>query len=469
FILSALGGGFGIVLAYWGIRLIIAGLPAQFPRVTEIGIDLNVLAFTIAIVVVAAFAFGVLPALKCSKADVDRALKEGSRSSTDTPWRRRFRATLAGGEIALATILVVGSLLLAKSFVRLIDTPLGLDTSNVIGARLNFSQSKYPNATARYTLLNDLRERVRLQPKVQSVTMSNMGSMAGTGMDEVRVESKPVEGRPPVHAFVEATSDYFRTLGIPFRLGRPFLDGEAGAVVTEMFAERYFAGMNPLGQRIQVVSRRQIPWYTIVGVVSDFRLAGLNREMEPIVILSSCETCRSLLVKTSSDPASTMRAIRTELAALDKDLVVDLTTLDQSLDSSQAIAQPRFRTTVLGAFAAVALLLALVGVFGVTSYSAAQRTQEVGIRLALGASRTEIVSLMTRQSLLPSVIGVVAGIVGASALTRLIKGYLFEVSPVDPAVLAAAVLLLIISGFVAALIPIRRATSIDPVTALRYE
>ena len=464
-LISVLGGVLGVLMAYWGLRSIVVELPPGFPRVQEIGIDANVLVFTLATVLLAGLAFGIMPAVGFSAPALDRVLKEGSRGTTESPGRGRFRSALITGEVALAAILLTGGLLLAKSFVELMGTPLGINIENVITATPTLPATKYDTA-ARIAFLNELAERLRLRPDVEAVSVANMRGMAVDQRLSLTVDgAAPMLSRDELVPVLMADPEIFRIFGIFITSGRAFEEDESAAVVTESFVRRFFPDRNPIGQVIDTPN----PVTTIVGIVPDFRHSGLAEEPVPTMISSSGTFRASVLVKFLENSSVVMDAIRSEVRAMDMEVIVNQATLEQLFNDSDAVSEPRFRTAILGGFAAVALLLALVGISGVTAYAAAQRSHEVGIRMALGGTRSEIMGMMLRRAMTPVLLGVVVGILGAFGLSRFITSYLYEVSPSDPGVIAAASLTLVLAATVVTWIPLRRSTTIDPMIALRYE
>lgn len=464
-LLSLLGGVLSVGIAFWALRVIVAALPPGFPRVQDIAIDGEVLGGTLAMVLLAGIAFGIGPALSFSAPALDRALKEGSGRTTDSGWHRRFRSALVAGEVALATILLIGGLLLARSFVQLMGTPLGMEIENVVSATVTTPAVRY-DANRRRALLGDLAERLRSRPDVVAVSQSNLRGM-GVGSDlKFTIGDEAAASIDGVTSVLEGGPEIFQVLGIGLTSGRAFREAEVTAVVvTESFVDRYFPGQDPLGRRIGLGGDLA----TIVGVSRDFRQSGPTEEPVPTVIMPSETFVMSLLVKVRGDPRALMDGIRSEVRGRDPALVLSQTTLEDSLYALDAVSQPRFRTAVLGAFAAIALLLALVGIASVTAYSAARRGREVGIRIALGGTRTGIRRMMLAQAMTPVLIGVLVGIIGASALTGLISSYLYEVGPADPAVFAAASLALLLTATVAAWLPLRRSTAAEPMVALHHE
>ncbi len=466
-LLSLLGGALGLGMAYLGLQLIVSELPAGFPRVQEIGIDAHVLGFTLATICLTALAFGILPALDLSKPVLDRILKEGGGGFTEPARHRRFRSALTAGQAALATVLVIGGLLFARSFVQLINTPLGMDIRNVVVVTPAFSSSKYPSAVARIAFLSDLRDRLLLKPDVISASISSKSSVTSTVVLPVWIEGQSRE-QISMHYTLEGSPEFFQVLRIPLQSGRSFRDSEDAVVITENFARRYFGEREALGQQVFVSSRAR--GLTIVGVAQDFRQAGVARESAPTVVRRPGLFSRSLLVRTSGQgQEGAMLEIRGEIAALDAEMVVNLKTLEQSLNASLPVAQPRFRMVVLGSFATIAFFLALVGIYGVASYSASKQTREIAIRLALGSSQIEIVGMIVRRTMAPVLVGIASGIIVAMSTTRVITSYLYETSPTDPVSFTATVLLLVSATFVATWIPLRKIALQDLAMSLRSE
>lgn len=460
--LSFVGGALGVVLAFWTTRLIVAALPPGFPRIQDIGIDGTVLAFTMAIVLLTGIAFGIGPALSLSSIRPDAALREAGRSASDSGWRHRFRSALVAGEVALATILLIGGLLLGRSLVELMGTPLGIDIDNVVSATMIFPAYRYDSNTYQ-AFLEELAERLRARPDVVAASLSTVRGMGFGGQRNLGFnEDEPFSRDDWIH-FIQGDAHIFPVLGIALTSGRRFRDDEENAVVvTESLAERYFPGQDPLGRRIGVEGE-----WTIVGVARDFRHSGPASEPVPTAIAPGF--LWSVLVKFRGDPSVLMNDIRSEVRTRDPDLVLEMVTLGDSLYALEQVSQPRFRTAILSGFAGVALVLSLVGISSVTAFSAARRSHELGIRIALGGTRARIRSTMLAQAMRPVIAGLVIGIAGAFALTRLISSYLYEVSPADPTVFTAAALLLLLAATVATWIPLHRSTTIEPMEALRYE
>jgi len=464
-LVGVLGGAGGVLLARLALGWIVSGLPPQLPRLEDIAIDGGVLVFALAAALLSGLAFGILPALSVSLPRFDHVLKEGSRTATESRWRRRLRSGLVASEVALAMVLLTGGLLLARSFVELVGTPLGMNIENVIAAMPELPGYDRANRTA---FLEEIADRLEARPDVEAVSPANMRGMAVDTRMAIEVDGQLIQPRSmeDLVPTLVANADVFEILGIPIASGRAFEEGESAAVVSESFVEKFFPGRNPLEQEIGGLAAEPL---RIVGVVPDFRLAGLDTASEPAILAPVGYPQYSLLVRVRDDPAPVMSDIQTIVREMDPEVVVSQTTLVDSLYASDAVSDPQFRTTVLGAFAAVALTMGLAGISGVTAYTAARRRQEVGIRIALGATRTRIVIQMLRQAMTPVFAGVFVGMLGALGLTRLISGYLYEVSPTDPIAFALAALILTVTALVAACLPLTRATAVEPVTALRHQ
>jgi putative ABC transport system permease protein len=392
-------------------------------------------------------------------------------------WRRRsFRHALVGIEIGLATVLLIGAVLVGTSFWNLLNQPLGFDTENVVAAHTYFQPNRGLSEQQLRVFNEELLQRLKRYPQVENASVAmnppvNFGIMYATYSLEMLRQDVQSGGDQVSPIRVEVSSEYFQTLKIRFTEGRTFSDGEQAVVINESMARRHWPNSSPLGSRIKLAREDQpAPWFTIVGVVVDQndRLAGWRVDLPRI--FRPCAGCFSLLVRTRTESADIGAIIRKEIGAMDNTLPVDsLQTLDDALGQSGMRADPRFRTILFSAFAGTALLLALAGVYGVTSYSAAQRTREIGIRIAMGATRRRLILFMVAQSMVPIVMGIAAGLAGAFALTRFVRSYLFEQSPTNPSVFLAAATALFAVALLANLVPIRRRASADPMTSLRCE
>ncbi|MGA9996778.1 MAG: ABC transporter permease [Pyrinomonadaceae bacterium] len=478
-LLSLAGGALGLLLAMWGVDLLVAASPADLPRTGEIGLDANVLGFTLAVSVLTGILFGLVPALQASKLDLNESLKEGGRGSTENLRRNRVRSLLVIAEVALSLMLLVGAGLLIRSFVSLLNTSPGFETEGLLVVDLPLSRSKYPSGEQQVALVRQLIERVREVPGVASVAAVNIVPLSGND----RQSSFTIEGRPEPPAGQEpdaeastVTPDYFRTMGIPLRRGRIFTeqdkqDAPPVLVISETLARRNFPGEDPLGKRLVIDDDK--PPYEIVGIVGDVRHQGLETEVYPEYYLSFFQLPErqvNLMIRAAppSDAASIQGAVRGAIKQVDSDqLIWEMKKMQQLL--SESVARRRFNMMLLGVFASLALLLASVGIYGVMSYTVAQRTHEIGIRMALGAQVRDVFKLVVGQGMTLVLIGVGLGLIGAFAVTRVMSSLLFGISATDPLTFAGVASLLAGIAFVACLIPARKATKVDPMIALRYE
>jgi putative ABC transport system permease protein len=478
-LLSLIGGGLGLLLAMWGVDLLVAASPQDLPRVRESGLDLSVLGFTAAVSILTGILFGLAPSLKASRLDLNESLKEGSRGSTESLRRNRVRSLLVISEVALSLVLLIGAGLLIRSFVSLLGVSPGFDVPAILTVDIPLSRAKYPSAEQQTAFVKQVVERTREVPGAASVAAVNLLPLSG----DSRQSSFNVEGRPPIppgqepDAEVSAiTPDYFQTMGIPLRKGRDFTERDAKdaprvVVISEAFARRHFPGEEPLGRRL--VFDDDEPPYEIVGVVGDVRHEGLAREAYPECYFSffqAPERQVNLIVRAASStkPESLRAAVRHAIRQLDgEQLIWDSKTMEQLL--AESVSRRRFNMLLLGIFAALALVLAAVGIYGVMSYSVTQRTHEIGIRIALGAQTRDVLRLVVRQGMMLTLIGVALGLTAAFAVTRVMASLLYGVTPTDALTYGAVAVLLVAVALLACLIPARRAMKVDPMEALRYE
>ncbi len=475
-LLSLFSGAVGFVLALVGLNLLLARAP-EVNLGQRVGLDLNVLLFTLVASIVAAAIFGLLPALQTSKPDLNDSLKEGGRdSSGGFGGRLRLRSLLIVFEVALSLILLIGAGMMIKSFLNLQRVNPGFDASNVLVVPVALPQNKYPEAAQRVLFFQQAVERIAALQTVESVGATNFLPLAG----EDRVQSLNIEGRPlppgeKLYASTrDVTPDYFRTMRIPIVSGRDFTrqdtaDTMSVVLINETMAKRYFANEDPVGKRVSLVPGQSGPWLTIVGVVGDTRHTSLSipptveaygpHAQDPIGTMN-------IVVRTSSDPSSLANVVRNELRAMDSSLpLLGMRTMDQTLKDS--IAPVQASMTLLTLFAVLALLLAVMGIFAFISYAVTQRTHEIGVRMALGAQRHHVLTLIVSQGLRLVLAGIVLGLVGAFFLTRLMVNLLYGVSPLDLVTFAGVSLLLVLAALLATIIPAAKATKLDPVIALR--
>jgi putative ABC transport system permease protein len=477
-LLAALGAVLGVLLAYWGVRGLVASLPANVPRADEIRVDGVVLAFTGGLAVLTGLLFGIAPAWKISTGGVQGALREEGRGTVG-PAHHRLRHTLVVTEIALALVLLVGAGLLVRSFVRVLGADAGFRAEGVLTASLPLPQARFPEEAQRAAFVRQVVERVKAVPGVQaaSAALPLLGGWQSSFALEGRPEAAP--GQSPSADVTRVTPDYFRAMGLRVLAGRVFTERDTAAappvaVVDETFVRAHYPGESPLGKRMRFGGRSPAPdvkWLEIVGVVGHVKNYGVDQASRVEVYLpydQSPVTGVTLIVRAEKDPAALSSALRESVKAVDPDVpVYAMRTLSELV--SDRTAQRRLAVILITVFAAVALLLAAVGIYGVMSYAVAQRTQEIGIRMALGAERHDILRMVLRHGSLMAVTGIALGVVAALVLARLITSLLFQVSATDPPTFSVVPLVLIGIALLACYIPARRATRVDPLVALRYQ
>jgi predicted permease len=479
-IMLALAGGIvGLLLALWGVDLLVALSPPNLISRTDVGLSLSVLGFTFGVSLLTGIVFGLLPALEAARSDPQEALKESGRSSMGSPRSRRVRGAFVVAEIALALVLLVGAGLMMKSFLRLEAVNPGFEAQNLLTMRVLLPRAKYPDDAKRIAFFRQAVEHMQALPGVRAAAAATELPFGGLGS----ATDFAIEGQPAPPAGNNQTTDvhatdenYFRTLSIPVIKGRTYTAQEAMedrhvVVINETLARQYFPDTNPIGQRLIIDMKDENKPDEIIGVVGDAKYATLEGEPHAMVYWPHAQLANSamtIVLRTTGDPMNLAAAAQREIQALDKDQpVADVRTMESLIGES--ISRTRFGTLLLDVFAAVALLLATVGIYGVMSYSVVQRTHEIGIRMALGAQVSDIFRLIVGQGMLFTLSGVALGLGAAFALTRLLASLLYEVSATDPAIFAGLSVLLTLIAFVASYVPARRATKVDPLIALRYE
>ena len=480
-LLSIVGGGVGLLLAVWWSDLLIALGKEDIPRAVQVGIDWRVLSFTAVVSILTGLIFGLVPAFHSSKTELTDSLKESGRGAGTGARRNRMRSALVVSELAIAVILLVGAGLLIQSLWRLQRVNSGLQPHNILTFTVSLPDTQY-DGEKQSQFFQKLRSKLESLPGVRSASAVLPLPLSGDRFSiSFEIDGRPVAKKDqPSGDFFVADVGYFKTMGIPIIKGRDFneFDQHKSApviIVTEAFVKEYFAGEEPLGKRIKpgisTFDNEKAPMREIVGVVGDVKNRGLSTQSKPAYYEPETQVPFNQLVvvvKTDGDPHSLITAVTREVASLDKDLpVYSIKTMDEYLASS--VAAPRFNTTLLSIFAGVALVLTIVGLYGVMSYSVAQRTNEIGIRMALGAQTGDVVSLVVKQGMILIVIGLVIGLVGAVAATRIVESLLFGVTTKDPLTFVSAAVLLAVVGFLACYVPARRATKVDPIEALRCE
>ncbi|HWN99503.1 MAG TPA: ABC transporter permease, partial [Blastocatellia bacterium] len=494
---SVVGGAAGLLLAMWGIELFASLLnETRVPRAQSIGLDLRVLVFTFLVSLVTGIVFGLAPAFQASRPDLNEALKKGGqRGSAGSLRGSRLRSGLVIAEVALALVLLVGSGLLINSFFRLRAVDSGVIAENVLTMRINLPAQKYPRSDQVTQFHQQVVEQVTSLPGVAAAgTVTFLPYGGSNGAFGYTIDS-PLADKPVSITSQLVSSDYFRAMGIPLNKGRAFDERDLEnarrvTIISDALARRYWPDQVPMGQRIKWGDRTsETSWMTVVGVVGDVRTGQLNTEAKPALyipyvqlgdpvktgvgvtvkeLVTSDARTINLVIRTVSNPELLADQVRAAVWSVDKDQpVTNVKTMEQVLADTMIV--PRFSTWLLAIFASVALILAAAGIYGVISYSVSQRTHEIGIRIALGALHKDVLKLVVGQGMLPALIGLMVGLVGAFALTRLMSNLLFEVSATDP--LTFAILSLVLAGVAlgACFVPARRATKVDPIVALRCE
>ena len=495
-LLALLGGGVGTLLSYWGVKVFVAASPANIPRLAEVSLDGAALCFTVVTAVLTGIIFGLAPAWQFSRADLNETLKEGTRSASSGTAAGRTRSLLVVAEVALATVLLVGAGLMLQSFAKLLTTDRGFRAEQLLTVELDFSVAGFtswvhPTETRPQVRLRELMDRVRQLPGVES---------AGAAYRFLRKDNLPpvnwpfvIFGRPPPGEGKRPTAEhgaitpgYIRTLGMRLMRGRDFTEadllGAPGvALVNESFVRRFFPNEEPLGQHVTLEGTPGplgatdvygLPmWSEIVGVVSDVKSLSAQPEAAPEIFRSYWQWPMQspiLFVRTSGNPTALIAAIRRETKSVIPSLPSPKIRL-MTERVGESMAQPRFQAGLLNLFGGVALLLATCGIYGVLAYAVTQRQREIGVRLALGAQKRNVLSLVIGQGMRLALTGVAIGIVAALALTRVIRSLLYGVTPTDPVTFVFVSLLLGGVALLACWLPARRAAKIDPMEALRYE
>jgi putative ABC transport system permease protein len=475
-LLAIAGGTLGVFLAIWGIDLIVAFSGNDIPATAQIGIDGVVLGFTLCVSLLTGVLFGLVPALPATQsARLGETLKEGGRAGGQGASRNRTRNLLVVFETAIAVVLLIGAGLLIRSFVRLQNVGPGFDPENVLTARIDLSREKYNLPEKAASFWSQLHDRLAALPGVEAVGMNTELPLSGQPNDmPFRVEGRPAEPNQRFGAdFRRVNQDYLHSMRIPLKRGREFTEQEVrqGAnvvVISETLASGVFGDDDPLGQRLLLVMNEKTP-LEIIGIVGDIRHRTLEADPLPMMYLPVPSTgSTNLTIKVSGDPLSLAAAVRGEVRAIDPDQpIAAIRTMEQVV--AESVGAPRYRTSLLGLFAFIALLLAAIGIYGVSSYAVAQRTHEIGIRMALGAEPRDVQLLVIGRGIGLALVGVGAGLIGAFGLTRLLSGLLFGVTATDPLTFGGVAVILTGIALLASWIPARRAARVDPMVALRHE
>ncbi|MDT4897638.1 MAG: hypothetical protein QOH25_2715 [Acidobacteriota bacterium] len=490
-LLALVGGALGLLLALWGIDLLLGLAPGGgIPRAREIGINSQVLAFTLLVSLLTGVVFGLAPAWQSLRGDLSAALKGAGKSSSVSFGRSRLRGALVVVEVALAVVLLVGAGLLMRSFVRLTEVDPGFSAGNVLLLEVPLSATRYNEDHQVLRFYDEMFRRVRSLPGVEAAGTTHSLPLGGSDSTRpfiIADTPPPDPGTEPGADYSVISPDYFRALGIPVVRGREFNETDnAGApgvvLINQSLARRYWKNEDPVGKRLrQGAVSGESPWLTIIGIVGDVRHGGLDREPKPEMYFSYAQAAMqgsssivgnrrriTLAVRVDGNPAGYADAVRREISGIDKNQpVTGVRTLTDTV--ARSVMPQRFNALLLGIFAVLAVLLAMIGVYGVMSFAVTGRTREIGIRMALGARGADVVRMIVGQGMLLVVIGVVIGLASSFVLSRLIATLLYDTSATDPVVFAIIPTLLGVVALVACYIPARRATKIDPMIALRYE
>ncbi len=477
-ILSALGGMLGAVIAVYGVRLLRLGFPNDVPYYIPIGVNVPTLVFAAIVSVISGLAFGIIPAFRATDGSLDRALREGGRGGSDGPARGRLRNAIVVGELALSVTLMIGAGLLVKSYRALASTTLGFEEKGILSFRISLPSAKYESRDRRLAFYETLQRRLQAMPSVTSVGLAQGIPFSGWNVQASMVakgwpKAKPGEDFVAHYQYLSPT--FFRTIGVPLLRGRGLTDADRDTVnvvgvINATFARRAFPNEDPIGKQVQIGGDSINPWITIVGVIQDYRHYRLPEPMGPAIYLPLTAyppyTQTVAIRVKAGDPSSLMPNVRRVLRELDADMPpYRIVTFEQAVGRS--LWRQRFQGLVVAVFAVLALLLAAVGIYGVISYSVAQRTREFGVRVALGAQVRDIVSLVLRHGALLAAWGVVLGVLGGALLTRFLEGLLYATQPRDPAVFSFVALGLGLVALVAVSVPAWRATTVDPLVAMR--
>jgi putative ABC transport system permease protein len=494
-LLALIGGTIGMLIAQWGIRLILYISPAAIPRATEISLNWRVLIFTIGLAFVTGILFGLVPALQAGVVDVHETLKETGRGTSGRHW---LRSSLVVVEVATTLVLLIGAGLMIRSFYRLQKVNPGFSYEHLTSFSVSLPEKKYKTAEQTEQFYRQLLEKLRNLPGVEATAaatglpLGNNGWQTGFVVDG---RPRPPRDQTPLMEACLVTPDYFRAMNIPLKRGRYFTEqdnrswlagqdlskleeverdvaGMNAIVIDEEFARRYWPNEDPVGKRIAMGKEERPRFLTVLGVVGRVKMEGLSQDSNRVQgyfpFLQNPSNDMTVVLKASGDPNQLIAAVRQQVKTIDPDQpIYSIRTMDEI--RAESVAPERLNLTLLSIFAGIALVLAIVGIYGVMSYSVTQRTHEIGIRMAIGAQPRDVFRMVIGQGMMLALIGVGIGLVGAFGLTRLMTTMLFGVEPTDPATFAAIAVLLTGVALVACYVPGRRATKVDPVVSLRYE
>jgi putative ABC transport system permease protein len=479
--LAIAGGALGFALSSHGVTAITRLLPQDFPRLNEIGVDWRVFGFTLGISLLTGLFFGFAPALHLSRVNVQDAMKETSRGAAGSARHTRLRHALIIAEVALSVVLLAGAGLLFRSFMRLQAVDAGFTPQQVLTAKLSPAGLQFKNDQDYSTFYDRVLERIAAIPGVQSAGLINELPLTPGPTTGFRVEGRPIVSvdKWPMLNFRNVSPDYFRTMNIPVLQGRGFTpqdDSNAPlrVMINQALAQRDFPNEDPIGKRIAFRNPEpnvEPSWFEIIGVTASVRSLELREEASPELYFTSKQDLfnhMAIVVRSTVEPESIAPALRQAVAEVDRTVPVsDVKTMEHIV--SESVTQPRFNLFLLALFSGIALLLSVAGIYGVTAYTVTQRTHELGIRIALGAQVGDVLRMILGRGMAVIGAGIAIGLIAAFALMRLLKSLLFEVSATDPLTFAGITIVLIAAGLLACYVPARRATKVDPLTALRYE
>ena len=482
-LLSSFGGLVGLTLAIWGVRILVALIPKDTPRIEEIALDYRVVFFTIGVSIVTGLLFGLAPALQAAKSDLNDSLKEAGRGAGQSLARQRLRNALVVSEVAFALVLLIGAGLMIKSLRRLQSIGPGFSPQQLMTMRVALPGSKYEKFSQGQAFFEELFDRLQVRPEVKSVGVINLVPFGGGGGDrsffiEGRTVSKHEESPDEQVRFISA--GYFNAMEIPVLKGREFTSHDVDSapavmVVNQALAKKFWPNEEAIGKRISF-SMDQPKWYEIVGVVGNVKHRGLDVEEKPEIYVPFLQPlfrdgnvpAMYVVVRTIGEPAAITGLLRNEVTSIDHDQPISsVLTMEQRI--SDSVAPRRFNMFLLTLFATLAMLLAAVGIYGIMAFSVTQRTHEIGVRMALGARNSDVFRMVLKNGFLLTLLGVALGLAVSFAATRLMTSLLFEVSATDPTIFFVDAILLVAVSLLACYIPARRATKVDPLEALRYE
>jgi predicted permease len=486
-VLSALGAALGLALAYWGLKALLAANPESIPRAAEVALDPAVLALTVGVAVLTGLVFGLAPLLHMGGATVAKAIREGGTRATHGAWRNRVRRGLVVAEIALAVMLTIGAGLLIRSFQNLTSVDAGFTAEERITFGLVLPPASYPDSVRRVQFFDELGRRLQALPGVEGVAaMQGLPPFRQVNANDIDIEGyqpTPDSNLPAenVDYFQTATAGYFRTMGIAMAEGRGFEESDAGGpavvVINEAFARRFYPKQSAIGRRIRPCCGDQVPWFTVVGVAKDVKQGGLDADAGTELYFSFEQSPRyrgfapgnmNVVVRTGRPLEAMAPSIRRVVREMDPALpIVQMRAMEEVVGSS--LSRQRLLSLLLGIFATVALTLAAIGTYGILSYMVTERQREIGIRMALGAGPQRVRRLVLGHGLGIAAAGIVLGIAGAFALSRLTASLLYGVSPSDPVTFTVVATVIALVATAACLVPIRRAERVDPLTVMRGE